>query len=117
MFATLDTRNRQPELMDQPGLDEGLHGHALRSLSRINWISRTSAMIWKPIRKLVRKSSFARPIRILDVASGGGDVAIGLARRALREGIAAQVDGCDINPVAVEHANRLAQQAGIEKMT
>lgn len=113
MFATLGSRHRQPELMDQPGLDEGLHGHALRSLSRINWISRTSAMIWKPIRKLAGELQRARPIRILDVASGGGDVAVGLARRAARSGIAAQVDGCDINPVAVEHARDRAARAGV----
>ncbi len=79
MFATLGTRNRQPELMDQPGLDESLHGHALQSLSRINWISRTSAMIWKPIQKLACESAGKRSLRILDVACGGGDVAVGLA--------------------------------------
>ncbi|HEY2250583.1 MAG TPA: hypothetical protein VGH74_05965, partial [Planctomycetaceae bacterium] len=60
-FATLDARNRQPELMDQPGLDESLHAHALRSLSRINWISRTSAVIWRPIRKLAQEANLSRP--------------------------------------------------------
>src|SRR5258708_4945505 len=107
-FATLRARNRQPELMDQPGLDESLHAHALRSLSRINWISRTSAVIWRPIRKLALEADTARPLRILDVACGGGDVAIGLAKRAARAGLKVQVDGCDINPVAVEHARASA---------
>lgn len=111
-FATLGARNRQPELMDQPGLDEQLHAHALRSLSRINWISRTSAMIWRPIRKLAQEATLSRPLRILDVACGGGDVAIGLAQRANRAGIKVQVDGCDINPVAVEHARGSALRAG-----
>lgn len=112
-FATLGARNRQPELMDQPGLDERLHAHALRSLSRINRISRTSAVIWRPIRKLALEASLSRPLRILDVACGGGDVAIGLAKRAQRAGINVQVDGCDINPVAVEHARGNALRAGI----
>jgi 2-polyprenyl-3-methyl-5-hydroxy-6-metoxy-1,4-benzoquinol methylase len=98
--------------MDQPGLDERLHAHALRSLSRINWISRTSAMLWRPIRKLALEVNPSRPLRILDVACGGGDVAIGLAQRAGRAGIKAQVDGCDINPVAVEHARDNALRAG-----
>jgi len=111
-FATLGARNRQPELMDQPGLDERLHAHALRSLSRINWISRTSATIWRPIRKLALELNLSRPLRILDVACGGGDVAIGLAQRAERAGINVQVDGCDINPVAVEHARGNALRAG-----
>lgn len=112
-FATLRARNRQPELMDQPGLDEGLHAHALRSLSRINWISRTSAMIWRPIRKLAQETNRSRPLRILDVACGGGDVAIGLAQRAARAGINVQVAGCDINAVAVEHARSRALRAGM----
>ena len=115
-FATLGKRNRQPELMDQPGLDEGLHAHALKSLSRINWISRTSAMIWRPIRKLALEANPSRTLRILDVACGGGDVAIGLARRAGRAGIKVQVDGCDINPVAVEHARGNALRAGVSQV-
>lgn len=113
-FATLAARNRQPELMDQPGLDEQLHAHALRCLSRINWISRTSTMIWRPIRKLALKRP--GPLRILDVACGGGDVAIGLARRAARAGIDVQVDGCDINPVTVEHARANALSAGVKQV-
>lgn len=115
-FTTLAARNRQPELMDQPGLDEGLHAHALRSLSRINAVSRTSAMIWGPIKKLARGSPFDRPLRILDVACGGGDVVQGLAQRALRAGIAAHVDGCDINEVAIAHAREAAHQRGISNV-
>jgi 2-polyprenyl-3-methyl-5-hydroxy-6-metoxy-1,4-benzoquinol methylase len=107
-FATLDRRNRQPELMDQPGLDEQLHGHALRSLSRINHVSRTSAMIWQPIRACALETCPARTLRILDVACGGGDVVLGLARLAQRARITMQVDGCDINPVAVAHARDAA---------
>ena len=92
-FATLAARNRQPELMDQPGLDEGLHSHALRSLAWINWISNTNLMIWSQIRKLAREPGSPRPLRILDVACGGGDVAQRLARQARRAGIEAQTTG------------------------
>lgn len=112
-FATLDRRNRQPELMDQPELDGRLHAHALRSLSRINWISRTSGSVWRPIWRLARGLDRAQPLRILDVACGGGDVAIGIARRATRAGIAVQVDGCDISPVAVAHAREAAVRARV----
>ena len=52
----LEDRTQRHELMDQPGLDEKLHAHALRSLSRVNWISRTSAVIWRPIKKLAEES-------------------------------------------------------------
>jgi 2-polyprenyl-3-methyl-5-hydroxy-6-metoxy-1,4-benzoquinol methylase len=116
-FATLAERKRQPELMDQPGLDEGLHAGALRSLSRINWFSRTSSIIWEPIRGLAREARPSRPIRILDVACGGGDVAMRLSRLAEREGLSAHVDGCDINPVAVKHARSQAMRRKVSNVS
>jgi SAM-dependent methyltransferase len=115
-FATLAARNRQPELMDQPGLDEGLHEGALRSLSRINWFSRTGAIIWEPICRLARAAKLTRPIRILDVACGGGDVARGIARLAERAGISVHVDGCDINAVAVNHAREEALRRSVSNV-
>jgi 2-polyprenyl-3-methyl-5-hydroxy-6-metoxy-1,4-benzoquinol methylase len=107
-LATLATRNRHPELMDQPGLDAGVHGQALRSLAWINWLSNTNLMIWRQIKKLAREPGAPRPLRILDVACGGGDVAQRLARQAQRAGIAAHVHGCDINAVAIAHAREAA---------
>ena len=41
------------------------------------------------------------PIRVLDVASGGGDVPIALAKRASRAGIHVEIEGCDVSPEAV----------------
>jgi 2-polyprenyl-3-methyl-5-hydroxy-6-metoxy-1,4-benzoquinol methylase len=103
--------------MDQPGLDAGQHRYALRSLSRINWWSRTSGMIWRPIRELARATPAHHPLRILDVASGGGDVARRLARRAQRAGIAVQVDGCDVNPVAVAYARDAARRHDVSNVS
>jgi 2-polyprenyl-3-methyl-5-hydroxy-6-metoxy-1,4-benzoquinol methylase len=107
-FATLTTRNRQPELMDQPGLDQDLHGQALRGLALVNWLSMTSRIIWRPIRKLAQETTPSRPLRILDVACGGGDVTQRLAVRARRAGIPVQVDGCDISPGAIALARKAA---------
>ena len=115
-FATLGTRNRQPELMDQPGLDETLHRHALRSLARVNWISGTSGILWGPIRKLAHELPPDQRLRVLDVACGGGDVAIGLARRARRARIGVEIDGCDISDVAIEHARRAAQRHALDNV-
>jgi SAM-dependent methyltransferase len=46
-----------------------------------------------------------RPLRILDLASGGGDVAIGLWRRAARAGLPWEIEGWDLSPTAVAYAN------------
>lgn len=102
-------RDRQPELMDQPGLGFGEHVEALRGLGRINLLSRTSAVLWQPIARLAREMGSAeRPLRVLDLAAGGGDTPIALARRAARAGLPVEIDGCDINSQAVSYAQEQA---------
>ena len=47
---------------------------------------------------------------MLDAASGGGDVAIGLWKRARRAGLELDIHGYDINARAVEFANAAAKK-------
>ena len=90
-------RCRRAELMDQPGLDAAEHARALRGLARINWLSRSDAILWPAIERLARAAR-GSSIRVLDLASGGGDVPIALAKRARRAGLDVRVEGCDIEP-------------------
>jgi SAM-dependent methyltransferase len=108
----LSRRCRQAELMDQPDLDADEHALALRGLARINRLSRSDAILWPAIERLARTMG-GSPIRILDVASGGGDVPIALASRALRAGLRVQVEGCDVSPEAVRYARRQAEASGL----
>lgn len=101
-------RRLQPEIMDQPGLAEQEHIAALRGLARINWWSGSARLLWPPIRDLARENP-SRPLRVLDVATGGGDVPIRLWRRARQAGLPIQVDGCDRSSTAVGHATRNAE--------
>jgi 2-polyprenyl-3-methyl-5-hydroxy-6-metoxy-1,4-benzoquinol methylase len=103
----LRKRNRQPEQLDYPSLDRSVRQHALDGLRTIIRISRTGSTIWPEIQRLGNRRD-GRPLRILDVGSGGGDVAVWLARRASAAGLRLSIDGCDINPVAVEHATQHA---------
>jgi 2-polyprenyl-3-methyl-5-hydroxy-6-metoxy-1,4-benzoquinol methylase len=101
--------------MDQPGLDPGAHRQALDSLGRAHWISRSAASIWPAIREVVPRSG--RPLRILDLACGGGHVVVGLARRCGREGVAVEACGVDLSPVAIDYARALATRAGVGGVT
>lgn len=105
-------RRRVPEVMDQPGLDAGRHRRALDGLARINWISASSLSLWPAVRDLARQ--VGRPVRVLDVATGGGDVPVRLWRRARRHGVPVEVAGCDLSPVAVEHAAARARRLGAD---
>jgi 2-polyprenyl-3-methyl-5-hydroxy-6-metoxy-1,4-benzoquinol methylase len=115
-------RRLVPEVMDQPGLDTGLHDQALSALRRINSLSRTAGSLWPAIVAAARNSASttqrsressadplaSQPLTLLDVACGGGDVAQRLALRAAAEGLPLQVSGCDFNPAAIEYATRVS---------
>jgi 2-polyprenyl-3-methyl-5-hydroxy-6-metoxy-1,4-benzoquinol methylase len=109
--SSLRERHLQPEIMDRPDVDAGAHHQALDAIARINYISASSLILWPPIRNLCRERQRAgdsRPVRVLDIATGGGDVPARLWRRARRKGIPLEVGGCDFSPVAVEHARQTA---------
>ena len=104
-LSTLACRERIPELMDDPALDPLEHRRALVGLARLNRYSGSTAVLWKPLVEFARR----RPeqlIRVLDVATGSGDVPIGLWRKAKAAGIPLAVSGCDISPTAVKAATR-----------
>ena len=104
----LSLRDRQPEWMDSPELDREHHQRALRALARINFLSFSARRVWARLRKMATASG--APLRMLDVACGGGDVAIALKRRAEREGMDLQVHACDLSADALEFAR---ERAGI----
>jgi hypothetical protein len=82
-----------PELMDDPGIDADSHYAALKRLRRINHISRSSRVFWPSLRQIARNTP--GPLRILDVASEGGDVVVSLSRMAKLEGLNVEIDGYD----------------------
>jgi SAM-dependent methyltransferase len=108
----LRQRHCSPEIMDQPDLDPRRHVAALRGLSRINFWSHSAGILWPPLRALAGR--LKRPLRVLDVATGGGDIPIRLERRARRAGIDLHLDGCDVSAVALEHARACAARAGAD---
>ncbi len=103
----LSERDRQPELMDNPSIDSASHVTALRGLRRVNRLSRTAQGLWRVIADGIAPNP-QRPVKILDVACGGGDVAIDLARTVRNAGQLVKVVGCDISATAIDYARRNA---------
>jgi len=108
----LDTRHLQPELMDAPDLAPARAAGALRALARVNRLSGVAGRVWDEARAL-NSGHGGRPIRVLDVACGGGDVVVSLARRASRSGLAFEVHGCDVSPTAIAIARDNSKRAGV----
>ena len=105
----LNQRDRQPELMDQPGLNEAEHRNALRGIQRVNWISGGVPALWRELRSLARFGTPDRPLRVLDVACGGGDVVVRLAWHAQHDGLPIRFEGCDISETALQVARSAAR--------
>jgi len=95
------------ERMDDPALDRAAHDVALRGLARINALTGSVAAV----RDAIKSSNLhrAESLRVLDVASGAGDVAIELWRYGSGRW---HVEGCDVSPAAVAHARKQAQHRG-----
>jgi 2-polyprenyl-3-methyl-5-hydroxy-6-metoxy-1,4-benzoquinol methylase len=96
--------------MDQPGLDKIKHRSALAGLRRLNLASGVCRQL---CNELVRYSRSRRvmKLKVLDIASGGGDVALGLWRRARKRGLDLQILGLDVSAAACEFANEQCREA------
>lgn len=105
--------------MDAEDLDPVRHIKALTALARVNRVSLVAARVWREVLHLSRGSRDRgdrkedRPLRILDVACGGGDVMVDVARRAQRASLPLVVHGCDLSPVALEHARSEAGRRSV----
>jgi SAM-dependent methyltransferase len=109
-FPNLRQRRLQPEVMDQPGLDRRRHFQALRGLERINFWSRSAAILRPPLAAVAPRNG--EPVRVLDVAVGAGDVPLRLWRWARRANLPLEIAGCDLSPDAVEYATARAAEQG-----
>lgn len=113
LLAGLKDRNRQAELMDDPRLEATRFLGSLEGLRRVNVVTASVGIVWPSIQRIAERKG-SGPLRILDVASGGGDVPLALWRRARKQGIELSIRGCDISPLAVEQGRVRARRAGAE---
>ncbi len=108
----MSDRERVPELMDEPGLDADLHAEALEALARVNRVSATGRRVWHEVVRIHRRTG--RPVRLLDVACGGGDVLLDVGRRAAQAGVPVELTGCDISVQALDFARGAFERRGLE---
>lgn len=94
--------------MDDPALDRQLHGQALDGLTRLNRASLAVWQMWQVIAPLAGTA----PLRVLDVATGAGDVPVGLWRSAQRQRVRIAIDACDRSATAIDHGRRFAARYG-----
>ena len=99
--------------MDDPDLDAVEHFQALQGLSRLNRVSGSSRIVWKPIRELSQRLGTDR-LRILDIGTGAGDVLIGLWKYARRFRLQLELRGTDISERAIRYATESCTAVGAD---
>ncbi|HEX2526141.1 MAG TPA: methyltransferase domain-containing protein [Geminicoccus sp.] len=99
-------RATTPELMDTEDCDFATFRGCLRDLARVNRLT----LAYRPTLSFLNalaeggRLPAGRPLRILDVASGQGDMLRRIARWGGRRGLPLELTGLDLNPWAVASA-------------
>jgi SAM-dependent methyltransferase len=102
---TLDFSHRAHlcEQMDEPCSFENLR-NCLRDLAQVNRVTFAYRPTLQWLELIFRLSKPRRPLHIVDVGSGGGDMLRNIERWAAGKGIAVRLTGIDVNPNAVRAA-------------
>src|SRR5689334_6127815 len=109
----LEERILEPEDIDDPALEKEQLFGALRGLTTINFLSASAGSVWAPMARLAREQKLER-LRILDVATGGGDIPEAIWKKGTRAGLKLEILGIDISERALEFAQRKCAACGSE---
>ncbi|MEO8151131.1 MAG: methyltransferase domain-containing protein [Bacteroidia bacterium] len=101
----LKERSSLPEKMDQPGVVVDEIHKALHELEVINKLLGGYHVIFNALEKL----EWNRPLTIMDLGCGGGDMLRAIARWAEKKNREVNLIGVDRNPVMIEYASEHAK--------
>ncbi len=96
--------------MDDAEVDLQQHWEALSALKRIHRCSNRDFFLWRELQQLAPPHGDP-PLRVLDIATGGGDLPITLWHRAKQSNQAMYFDGCDRSEQALAYARRDAEES------
>lgn len=95
------------ELMDEPCSYADFRD-CVRDIASTTWITRAYTPTLRFVQQALATHTGDRPLHIVDVGSGGGDMLRRIARWAHRHNHAVQLTGIDLNPHATRAANELS---------
>jgi len=113
MIPSLAKRQLEPEDIDDPTLDTQLLHGALRGLTTINLLSASAGIVWTPIYRLARRLGKKR-LRVLDIATGAGDVPMDLWQKGRRAGLQLDILGVDVSERALDFGRQRAAETGAD---
>ncbi|WP_254062174.1 methyltransferase domain-containing protein [Acidobacterium sp. S8] len=97
------------EMMDEPCSYEELRD-CLRDLSQVNRVTFAHRPTLQWLQQFANSSSASRPLHIVDVGCGGGDMLRRIERWAMRRRMVVRLTGIDLNPHAIRAAREFTPQ-------
>jgi SAM-dependent methyltransferase len=110
----LSVRHLGPEIMDEGGLDYPEYLACMSDLSRVNAFTLAYLPTLAFLERLRREGRLpeGRPLEVLDVGFGYGDMLRSIDRWARRRRVPVALTGVDLNPWAAETAAAATPQGG-----
>ena len=94
----LGSRAIAEELMDADDLDVATYAAVVHDLALVNTLTLARRPTLAFLDRIARRHDASRPLRILDVGFGDGDMLRAIARWAARRGQKVELVGIDLNP-------------------
>ena len=112
-------RSGEPELMDTEPCDFETFRDCLVDLAKVNTLTLAYGPTLRFLRRLKRAGALdlGRPVRIVDVGSGYGDMLRRIGVWAERNGVAVDLVGVDLNPWAARAASKAAVASSLRRWT
>jgi 2-polyprenyl-3-methyl-5-hydroxy-6-metoxy-1,4-benzoquinol methylase len=107
----LAQRKREPEWMDAPDADPAVLERSLRFIRRVNSFLGYTRATLHHLRRLTRGWPAGKTIRILDVATGSGDIPMAILHWADRWNLPVRIIAVDLHEATLRTAASLGREA------
>jgi 2-polyprenyl-3-methyl-5-hydroxy-6-metoxy-1,4-benzoquinol methylase len=102
-------RSNAPEVMDDFSMEGEVLRDALDKIAGINRLLGGNKVTLEGVKQLLSNDNAQKPIRILDVGCGNGDMLRTLAGFARKKHLTFQLTGIDANAFTISHARQLSE--------
>lgn len=109
MFINTKHRTDDPEIMDDFDLEGDMLRESLDKIAKINQLLGGNKLTLKGVFQLLKKVPDSKPITIVDVGCGNGDMLRKLADFGYKNNLNLELIGIDANSFTINYANHLSR--------